>query len=213
MNNRVLLYCGAASAPFFCALLLWQMFSRPFDVFHTPLSLLSLGNLGWVQIVNFIVTGVLAVLGAVGVRRAWGGGKGGTWGPVLVGTFGLGLIVAGIFHPDPGYGFPPGTPAGGGPSASGHSIVHNIGFLMIMSSITAACFVFARGFRARGLTGWAAYSVATGITVPSLIGLTFATNLLVFITAISVIGYGWVSVIAAMLLTRGTAPDSQIARP
>ncbi len=59
---------------------------------------------------------------------------------------------------------------------------------------------------------WAVYSTATGIAIPCLIALTFATNVLLPITAISVIGYGWVSAIAALLLVRGTACDGQKLR-
>ncbi|MBV9529075.1 DUF998 domain-containing protein [Sphingomonas sp.] len=212
MSTRLLLGCAIASAPFFCLLLIWQIVTRPFNVYLTPLSLLSLGAEGWIQIVNFIATGVLAVLGAVGIRRAWGGGAGGTWGPVLIGTFGLGLILAGIFHPDPGYGFPPGAPLGAAPTVSSHAMVHNAGFLIIMGSLLAACFVFARGFGRRGRNGWATYCVLTGIAVPALIGLTFATRVLLPITLLSVIGYGWVSLLAALLMRNAAAPTDQTVR-
>ena len=51
------------------------------------ISQLSLGDLGWIQITSFILTGLLAVAGAGGVRRALKGQKSGTWGAILVGTF------------------------------------------------------------------------------------------------------------------------------
>ena len=34
-----------------------------------PLSLLSLGDLGWIQIANFVVTGLLVTACAIGMRR------------------------------------------------------------------------------------------------------------------------------------------------
>jgi hypothetical protein len=40
-----------------------------FDPTRHPLSLLSLGELGWVQIANFVVTGVLYLACAVGMWR------------------------------------------------------------------------------------------------------------------------------------------------
>jgi hypothetical protein len=46
------------------------------DLSRHPLSLLSLGDLGWIQIANFVVTGVLYVACAVGMRRALGPGPG-----------------------------------------------------------------------------------------------------------------------------------------
>ncbi len=198
--TRGLLICGIALAPLFCAVLIIQFFIRAgFDIRRTPISLLSLGDLGWIQIANFIVTGLLAITCAVGIRRAWVGSKGGTLGPLLIATYGLGLVLAGIFHPDPGYGFPPGTPAGAAAAMSGHAMLHNIAFLIVMVSLIAACFVFSRGFRSRGQSGWDTYSVATGILAPVLIAAGIATNTILLITALPVVAFGWVSVIAARL--------------
>src|SRR5712692_8815139 len=109
---KALLACGLAAGPFYFAVSLAQAWTRPgFDLTRHPLSLLSTGDLGWIQITNFIVSGVLVVAGSVGMRRALRTGRASTWGPLLVGLFGVGLIGAGIFAPDPAAGFPPGTPA------------------------------------------------------------------------------------------------------
>jgi hypothetical protein len=51
--------------------------------------LLSLGDLGWIQIANFVVTGALFVACAVGLRRVLHPGRAGTWGPRLVGASAL----------------------------------------------------------------------------------------------------------------------------
>jgi hypothetical protein len=54
----------------FVAVSLGQAFTRSgFDLTRHPLSLLSNGALGWLQITNFVVTGVLTLAGAVGLRR------------------------------------------------------------------------------------------------------------------------------------------------
>ena len=37
-------------------------------------------------------------------------GRGATWGPLLLGVYGLGLIAAGVFATDPALGYPPGAP-------------------------------------------------------------------------------------------------------
>jgi hypothetical protein len=52
-----------------------------FDLSRHPISLLSLGSLGWIQIANFVVTGGLYVACAVGMWRALRPGRNGTWGP------------------------------------------------------------------------------------------------------------------------------------
>jgi hypothetical protein len=111
-----LLACGVIAGPFLIAAVLIQAFTRDgFDLSHHPLSLLGLGDLGWIQIVTFVVTGALYVACAVGMWRVLRPGRGGTWGPFLVGVNGVGLVVAGIFVTDAGAGFPPGAPAGAPP--------------------------------------------------------------------------------------------------
>src|SRR5678815_1626659 len=110
--NRRLLVCGAAAGPLYIALGVLQMLIRPgYDPTRHDLSLMSNGDLGWIQITNFVLSGFLVIAGALGMRRVLAGSRGGTWGPFLVGIYGLGLIGAGIFVADPALGFPPGTPA------------------------------------------------------------------------------------------------------
>src|SRR6059058_4241265 len=96
------------------------------------------------------------------MRQILTGSRGGTWGPILVGIYGLGLIGAGFFVADPALGFPPGTPADAH-AVSWHGLLHfvsgGIGFL----GLIAACVVFARRFGARKQWGWAVYSLTTGV--------------------------------------------------
>jgi len=65
---------------------------------------------GWIQIANFMASGALVIAGAVRIRRVLGGKRAGSWGPLLLAIYGLGLIGAGIFRADPASGFPPGAP-------------------------------------------------------------------------------------------------------
>ena len=108
----ILLLCGAIAGPLFIVVLLIQDYTRPgFDPRLDNLSLLSLGDWGWVQMTNFILVGVLNLLYAVGLWRRVHPGRGGTWGPILMALYGLGLVVVGILRTDPANGFPPGVPA------------------------------------------------------------------------------------------------------
>src|SRR5947209_14375922 len=64
--TRLLLLCGAIAGPLFIFTVLIQDYTRPgFDPRLDPLSLLSLGDWGWVQMVNFALAGVLNLLYAV----------------------------------------------------------------------------------------------------------------------------------------------------
>ena len=56
----MLLACGAVAGPLFIVVGLTQALTRAgFDPVKHPLSLLSVGDLGWIQITNFVVTGLL----------------------------------------------------------------------------------------------------------------------------------------------------------
>src|SRR5438067_1630144 len=115
--TRMLLLCGAIAGPLFILIVLIQDYTRPgFDPRLQPLSLLSLGDWGWVQIANFVLAGALNVLYAAGLWRRLHPGRAGTWGPLLIGAYGLGLISVGVFRTDPVKGFPPGAIVSTGPS-------------------------------------------------------------------------------------------------
>ncbi|MEV0426502.1 DUF998 domain-containing protein [Micromonospora sp. NPDC050495] len=147
VRTVTLLRAGATAGPLFVGLGLAQAFTRDgFDLSRQPLSLLTLGEYGWLQIGNFVVSGLLALAGAVGLRRALRGQPAGTWGPALVAVLGVGLIIAGVLRPDPSMGWPAGAPAGNPPTMSWHSYGHGVGAMLSFGSLTIACLVFARRY-------------------------------------------------------------------
>ncbi len=161
--TRALLICGLIAGPFYIIVGLIQALTRPgFNIMRHDLSLLANGDLRWIQITNFVLTGLLVGAFAVGMQRALHAGPGRTWGPILLGVYGVGLIGAGFFTADPAFGFPPGTLANAH-TISWHGLLHivtaGIGFLALI----AACFVFACRFASQRQRGWAAYSLATGV--------------------------------------------------
>ena len=107
--TRALLTGGTVAGPQFVVVSLIQAFTRDgFDLRRHPFSMLSLGDYGRIQITNFVVGGLLFVASAVGMWRVLRPGRGGTWGPLLVGTFGVSLVAGGVFLADPALGFPAG---------------------------------------------------------------------------------------------------------
>ena len=195
-----LVACGILAGPLFIAGWAIQAFTREgFDPGRHPLSLLSLGDLGWIQIAIFVVTGALYLACAVGLWRVLRPGPGGTWGPLLVGGHGIGLMVSGVFLADAGAGFPPGAPAGAPERVSWHGIVHELGFVVATLSWTVACFVFARRFAALGLRGWAAACVATPVAVIALLSWPDLDSLSVRLVIASAVSAGFLAVLAARL--------------
>jgi hypothetical membrane protein len=134
--TKSLLGYGVIAGPLYVGVSLTQAFIRDgFDPSRHAWSLLQNGSLGWIQTANLIVSGLMVVAAAAGLRRAVGRGA------VPLALYGLGMVVAGFFTADPGVGFPPGS-AGG--TVSWHGFVHlaagGIGFV----GLAVACFRLAR---------------------------------------------------------------------
>jgi uncharacterized membrane protein YhaH (DUF805 family) len=208
-STRTLLTCGIVAGPLYIVLVVLQMLTRDgFDISRHPASMLSNGDQGWIQIANFAVSGLLFVACAIGLHRVLGpaAGRGGTWGPRLVGVFGAGMIAAAVFSADPADGFPPGTPTGPPTSLSWHGAVHFLVAGVAFLALIAACFVFARRFAAAGRRGWSAFSTVTGalflatwISIFALQGARAAN--VAFAVAIALV-LAWTSLLAAHRLTR-----------
>jgi hypothetical protein len=128
-RTRALLACGIAAGPLFVLVVLLQAGSRTgYDLGKHPISLLSLGPLGWIQIANFAASGALFVACAAGMRQVMRNAWGATTIPLAVASLGIGSIIAGVFVTDPGAGFPPGAPEGAPDQVSWHGMLHEVGF-------------------------------------------------------------------------------------
>jgi hypothetical protein len=208
--TRSLLGYGVLVGPVYSAVSLAQAFTRRgFDVRRHEWSLLENGDLGWTQIANFVVTGVLLVAYAVGLRRVLADGAGSRWAPRLTAMFGLCLVAAGVFTADPALGFPVGTPDGPG-RISWHGMLHFMAAGVGFVAIAASCFVLARRYTGQGRRGLARYSRTTGLVflagflcVASGAGSTIAN--LLFVGAVLAL-WAWVSTVA-LHTYRSARPD------
>jgi hypothetical protein len=203
-TTRALLGGAVIAGPVFFALAIAQMLMRAgFDVERHPLSLLSLGQFGWIQATNFIATGLLVLAGGVGFRCVKTPGARATWGPLLIALFGAGTVVAGLFPPDAAFGFPSGAPGGMPARVSSHGMLHGIGFDIAFLSVIVAAFVFARRYRSRSERSWRAYSLATGCAIPVLIvaGMILGRfmGLAFFVTGL--VAFSWLTAVASQQRT------------
>lgn len=199
---RLLLMGGIISTPFFYIAAIIQSFTRTgFDIRRHAISTLTLGDAGWIQSANFCITGLLAVSAAIGIRRLLRGRKGGTWGALLICVYGIGMIMAGLFRPDPGLSFPSGAPAGAPTSMSGHAALHSVAFFTAFICLIVASIVFARRFASQGERGWSIYCIASCILAPVLIilGSSIGTWIGVIMGSAGIVAFGWVSLLSVKL--------------
>lgn len=202
IGTRLLLYGGVAVAPVFLLVTCVQIFVRSdFDITRHAVSALQNGSFGWVQSGNFIVTGLLSLLFAWEIWKILRGSAGQMWAPILILTFGAGMIIAGLFPPDPAFGFPAGASAGSPDVISVSGGMHSAGFFGAFTALGASSFVLARHFR-RLLTAWSLYSLIVGVVTPILIarGIVFTQVAGTCFLAAGVMAFTWLSAIALRLI-------------
>jgi hypothetical membrane protein len=148
----LLLIVGLITAVVFLVVLFIEGALRPDynPTYHTG-SELTLGERGWVQIANFIQMGIGMFAFALGVNRALDDAI----GAILLAVFALGLIVAGIFRPDPLRNYPPHAAA----EVTWHGQLHNASGPLMFLALAAACLVLAGS-----LDGpWRIYTVISAV--------------------------------------------------
>jgi hypothetical protein len=169
-RERVQLACGVVGPPLFVAVFLIVSVAHPpgYNPMRHTVSAFALGDFGWVQTTNFLVTGGLLLAFALGLRPAMRRYGGGRWAPALVGLLAIGLIGSGVFAADPIAAgatatdpYPPGTVVESGRTL--HGALHNLFGVPVFLGLPVACWVVARQLAAVGYKRWAGYSIGTAI--------------------------------------------------
>ena len=205
--TRSLLGYGMLAGPVYVTTWLAQALTRDgFDLTRHPASLLANGDLGWIQVANFLASGSMTIAAAVGVRRALGATRGGRWARRLLGAYGAALVAAGLFRADPMDGFPVGTPAGPA-DASWHGVLHLASSGVGFPALVAACLVMAGRYAGLGQRGWAAFSAGTGAAfLAAFAGIASGSQQPAVVGAFSaavVLTWGWIAAVSAQLYRRG----------
>ncbi len=202
------LVAGMVAGPLFIITASIQGLARDgFDISRHPFSALSVGDYGWVQVTNFLVTGALVIAASVGISRVLPSTGPSRRGARLIATHGVGLMGAGVFSTDAANGFPVGTPEGLPDSFSWHAIVHGVVTPAAFVAILAATLVLAVPLGARFGERWQLVSrtvpivVVVAMLVPGLGGFSLR---LAIATAFVL---GWLAAVAGLCLT----PRSRIA--
>lgn len=154
---------GMVGSVLFVSVFTIEGYLRPgYDPGSMFVSELSLGPRGWIQIANFITTGLLVLLFTRAIAAEFKAGKASKAGPILLTVIGFSLLVSGPLVMDPA-----STPR---ELMSLRSRLHwSFGSLMFSLS-PLSCFVFWRRFRRdakwRSLAWWTlAVAVITSAAV------------------------------------------------
>ncbi|HEX3196147.1 MAG TPA: DUF998 domain-containing protein [Propionibacteriaceae bacterium] len=203
---RTALIAGAIAGPLYVGVGTLEAMLRPgFDIRIHSLSLLANGPWGWVHSAMMVVSGLLTLIGALGLantqqhvgRRSYA---------MIIGliVYGLGIATAGLLRADPAEGFPIGTPPGPPvlvtTSGIGHLVAGGIGFL----GLIVACLACARRSAQFGDHRWAACSAVTGVYyLVAFAGIASgAGNSVINIAFTVAVALGWAWLTALCLRSR-----------
>lgn len=206
--TRSLLGWGVVAGPFYLAVGTALALTRDgFDLSRHQLSLLMLGDGGWMQRANLILCAVMTIAAAAGFRRA-GRGSAAVRAGTLIGVYGFGLIGSGIFAPDPMSGFPAGAPE----QVTASGVLHMAFGLVQFLALAAAALVAAGWFARRGDRRAARYSrVSAAVIVVGFAGgaaLSAGVAGVVLLWLAVVAGWAWLLVASVCVYRTVPHPDA-----
>jgi hypothetical membrane protein len=209
--TRSLLGYGVIAGAFYLVVGLALALTREgFELTSHALSLLMLGERGWLQRANIIVTGAMTLAAAVGFARALAPSAAGRRAGVLLGVYGIALVTGGLFPPDPMGGFPPGSTQDATITGVLHLAAGGIGFLALAgTALTVAGWIAATGSsRGAALSRAAAVVILAGF----LGGAALATSTVGVLLLWCAVVVGWVWLAAASIWTYRTVPHPDADR-
>jgi len=184
-------------------------------------SLSSLGHLGGIQVVSFVLTGLLVAGFGFGLADRTTSRAATRKARAIIGV-GVGLVIAGLFAGDPALGYPPGTPSGLPTTTSWHANIHYLGAVLVFLGLPIATSLDARAASGEGRTGWAAYALISGATVlvawlagfavtNQASGSVLGPGLMQRIAIVA--GFQWLAATAIRELTSRVQPTTARAEP
>jgi len=147
---RLCLWAGIVGPIFFVLVFTIDGALTPgYSAMRDVVSFLELGPTGWIQSLNFLLTGLFFILFALGFFQWMRARSASVWlyvTTILIALSGVGLIMASLFLPDA-----PGTA-----QTSVHGVLHTIAFTVVFLSLGLAClsvggkFIRTAGWRVHG---------------------------------------------------------------
>jgi hypothetical protein len=151
--TRRLALAGMRGPALFVIVFLVLGFIKPgYDPVTRMVSEGSIGELGWIQIANFLAFGAAMLAFSLGLWLGFGDRLSGRIGSALIGIWGVGLLAAGAFVSDP---YPQ--------IVTTHGALHLAAAVVGFNGLALACFFFAK--RLWSGRPFAIWSIATGVFI------------------------------------------------
>lgn len=158
LQTKLAARAGMLGPLLFIATFTIEGFLRPgYDAQRMFISALALGPRGFIQVLNFLLSGAALFVFSRGVAAAFREGKAARTGPVLLSIIAVGFFASGPFVMDP-----MGTAR---EQMTAHGILHNLFGATVFSLAPVTCFLFWRRFRSDD--GWRPLS--TGSLVAGIV--------------------------------------------
>jgi hypothetical protein len=204
---RIALIAGAIAGPLYvCVGTLEALMRRGFDIRIHSLSLLANGPGGWIHSAMLVVSGLLTLIGALGLASAQQHTGRRSYSMIIgLAVYGLGIATAGLLRADSAEGFPIGTPPGPPvvvtASGIGHLVAGGLGFL----GLIVACLACARRSTKASDRAWAACSAVVGVYyLVAFAGIASGAGnpaINIAFTVAVLLGWGWVTALCVRGLT------------
>lgn len=188
-RTRALLWCGALAGPLLVVVLLGQALWNPrYDLGTDAISTLSLGPEGWVQIVAFVVVGVLVGAAGLGVRRVRRGNALTRAGGTLLVVMGAGVAGIGAFVLDP---------------VAWHGRLHDVATGVAINAALLAVVVLSVGWWRKGRRRLVTVGAVAALACAALGWPADPGTIAVRHTGVVVVLTGWLTTTALALLRDG----------
>jgi hypothetical protein len=206
--TRSLLGYGVLSGVFYLVVGIVLGLTRTgFDFSRHALSLLTLGDYGWLQRANLVITGAMVIAAAVGFRRALEGPPRARSTSNLLTVYAACLVGSGIFTPDPMRGFPPGS-SDGQATLSGilHLAFGAVGFVALALAAFTLGRWYARNDEPRLAAGSriSAWIILAGFVIGAALAAQTAGVVALWISV--VVGWAWFAAVSIDMYKRVPHP-------
>jgi hypothetical protein len=191
---RRLAWAGIVFPPLFVLVFLILGFVKPnYSPVRQFVSEGSIGQLGWIQVANFLVFGPALVVFAIGLWRGFGDRVSGRVGSVLIAIAGVGVFMAGPFVADP-------STTAGIKVVTSHGAVHIAVGYFVFASLVGAAIAFARRFAAD--RGFVIFSIVVAVVIPiSFVAGGFVSVAGLIQRTMIVIAWAWLMLLGLRLRT------------